>query len=163
MGRVDVRRAVQIGDGARHAQQPVVTAGREAQTLKRALEQLKGIVPDYHADLTKEGRLINDPWPTPGGSSGFDLAGVAVLNQKVEAVEMADGISLSVYPNPASERVSIVMNGSESTDAILFDINGRAVTTMTLHEGLNTVEISDLPQGVYMLRANGAVHKIIKK
>ena len=55
------------------------------------------------------------------------------------------------------------MSGSESVEAILFDINGRAVSTMTLHEGANTVEISNLPQGVYMLRTNGAVHKIIKK
>ena len=131
-------------------------------THVRIVDVVGSIDPEY-GTRDSEGRLINDPWPTPGGSSGFDLAGVAVLNQKVEAVDMADGISLSVYPNPASERVSIVLNGSESAEAILFDINGRAVSTVTLHEGQNTVEISNLPKGVYMLRTNGAVHKIIKK
>ena len=131
-------------------------------THVRIVDVVGSIDPEY-GTRDSEGRLINDPWPTPGGSSGFDLAGVAVLNQKVEAVDMANGISLSVYPNPASERVSIVLNGSESAEAILFDINGRAVSTVTLHEGQNTVEISNLPKGVYMLRTNGAVHKIIKK
>ena len=131
-------------------------------THVRIVDVVGSIDPQY-GTRDSEGRIINDPWPTPGAASGFDLAGVAVLKQPTQSIDMADGISLSVYPNPASDRISIAVSGTESAEATLFDINGRAVLTMTLHQGVNTLGVSQLQQGVYILRSGTAIHKIVKR
>ena len=131
-------------------------------THVRIVDVVGSIDPQY-GTRDSEGRIINDPWPTPGAASGFDLAGVAVLKQATQSIDMADGISLNVYPNPASDRISIAVSGTESAEATLFDINGRAVLTTTLHQGVNTLGVSQLQQGVYILRSGTAIHKIVKR
>ncbi len=110
------------------------------------------------------GHIINDPFPTISYSAGFDLDGIAVINQKTERIELAEnGVQMSVNPNPATDRICITLDNLENIDATMFDINGRAVKTFNLHNGANTIDISSLQNGVYMIRAAGSVTKIVKK
>ena len=110
------------------------------------------------------GHIVNDPFPTVSYSAGFDLDGIAVLNQKGEGIELAEnGTLISVSPNPATDRLCITLNSYESTEATLFDVSGRAVMTITLHNGANTVDINALQNGVYIIRAAGNVTKVVKK
>ena len=110
------------------------------------------------------GHIVNDPFPTVSYSAGFDLDGIAVLNQKGEGIELAEnGTLISVSPNPATDRLCITLNSYESTEATLFDVSGRAVMTITLHNGTNTVDINALQNGVYIIRAAGNVTKVVKK
>jgi hypothetical protein len=39
-----------------------------------------GSIDPRYGSIDSQGHLINDPWPTSGGTSGFDLDGVAALN-----------------------------------------------------------------------------------
>ena len=110
------------------------------------------------------GHIINDPFPTISYSAGFDLDGIAVINQKTERIELAEnGVQMSVSPNPATDHLCITLDNLESIDATLFDINGRAIKTIALHNGANTIDISMLPNGIYMIRVAGNTSKIIKK
>jgi len=54
------------------------------------------------------------------------------------------------------------VNLVSAATAELFDFSGRLVATFSLAEGSNTLNISALPAGVYMLRAAGIVQKIVK-
>ena len=110
------------------------------------------------------GHIINDPFPTITYSAGFDLDGIAVLNQKTERIELAEnGVQMSVYPNPATDRICVTLENLENIDATLFDMSGRAVKTLTLRNGANTIDISTLQNGIYLIRVAGSVTKIVKK
>ena len=110
------------------------------------------------------GHIINDPFPTITYSAGFDLDGIAVLNQKTERIELAEnGVQMSVYPNPATDRICVTLENLENIDATLFDMSGRAVKTLMLRNGDNTIDISTLQNGIYLIRVAGSVTKIVKK
>lgn len=72
-----------------------------------------------------------------------------------------DGKSLSinaVYPNPASDNITLSINNNSSTEAVIqiIDFNGRIVSTrkVTIQDGLTvkTFNVSDLTSGFYVLR-----------
>lgn len=76
-------------------------------------------------------------------------------------IEASEDVVLGLYPNPATSIVNVVAKAE--TEAILFDMAGRSVMSVTLREGRNTLDISSLQNGIYMLRTAGHVEKIIKK
>ena len=87
-----------------------------------------------------------------------------MLNQKTERIELAEnGVQMSVYPNPATDRICVTLENLENIDATLFDMSGRAVKTLTLRNGDNTIDISTLQNGIYLIRVAGSVTKIVKK
>lgn len=72
------------------------------------------------------------------------------------------GTTLRVYPNPATKML-YVSGVSESNTIQLFDISGRNVMTVPVNAGTATLDLAPLPQGIYILRADGAVRRIIKR
>jgi hypothetical protein len=42
-----------------------------------------GSITPAYATYDSQGNMVNDPWPTPYSSSGFDLDAVGVINQLV--------------------------------------------------------------------------------
>ena len=124
-----------------------------------------GSIDSQYASYDAYGHIVNDPWPTPFASSGFDLTGVAVLNEYVApqpiGIEDADFAVESVWPNPTTDRVSVT--ASRHASAVLYDQAGRRLMTLTLQQGRNTIDLSSCAAGVYMLRAEGSVTKIVKR
>lgn len=76
-------------------------------------------------------------------------------------IEASEDVVLGLYPNPATSIVNVIAKAE--TEAILFDMAGRSVMSVTLREGRNTLDLSSLQNGIYMLRTAGHVEKIIKK
>lgn len=67
-------------------------------------------------------------------------------------------LKLKVYPNPATQNVSIEVNGNSNTNALItvYDLNGRLMFSenkMVL-QGLNTLKInvSSLTKGIYLIK-----------
>jgi hypothetical protein len=54
---------------------------------------------------------------------------------------------INVYPNPAKDRV--VIEGIEAAEVNVYNALGQVVKTV---RGTNEIPVSDLPQGVYLLR-----------
>ncbi|MBK8585868.1 MAG: T9SS type A sorting domain-containing protein [Bacteroidetes bacterium] len=51
--------------------------------------------------------------------------------------------SISVYPNPASNQISFVIdNVNDGGIATLVDVTGRTITTQIINSGLNTMDVS---------------------
>jgi hypothetical protein len=107
------------------------------------------------------GHLINDPFPTTGASAGFDLDGVAVLNDGTTGIGAVAARAVRVYPNPADGRVSILASGVN--EAVVYDMTGRRVATVTLTDGMGEVNTSLLPAGIYMLRLGSEAVKLAVK
>ena len=91
-----------------------------------------------------------------------DVSYTAYFKAVGEGVESADGINVSLYPNPATESVTVKVSGLAGTVSLtLVDAMGREVMRQQLdgQQAAGTLlDVSKLTRGVYFLRlvdANG--------
>jgi type IX secretion system substrate protein len=110
-----------------------------------------GSIDSEYASFDTEGRTINDPWPTPFESSGFDLDAVGVINNSdntdiIETVKNQRGI---VYPNPAKMffRLKPDIDFERIT---LSTISGETVRDYEL-QSEDYFTIYSLPKGCYIV------------
>lgn len=84
-----------------------------------------------------------------------------------ESVQDVNIPQVSVYPNPASNMLNIETEGVGAFDFQLFDLTGRLVAEQKDAVGKASMEVSELTQGVYMLKViqNGksAIQKVVVK
>ena len=79
--------------------------------------------------------------------------------------------TVNVFPNPLSERASIIYNSTKSdiVTIALFDASGKQIITLlenqTLQTGVNTIELNakDLVTGIYFLKVQGREDNAIRK
>jgi hypothetical protein len=72
----------------------------------------------------------------------------------VNPVNMNSGIK--VYPNPATDAISIRVQKEGWNEATLSNSVGQVVSRITLATGENTLQVGQLPAGIYYLQAKGA-------
>ena len=84
-------------------------------------------------------------------------APVSVESEHIQAEPL-----LRVCPNPATEYIDVFVNQGDD-QAEIIDLNGKTVMTLQLKNEVNRILISELPKGMYMLRANGEVRKFVKQ
>lgn len=112
--------------------------------------------------VDSEGKPINDPYPTPFMSGGFDLDAVAAIHvagKWPQGISNIQGDDVHVSPNPATTHINISMKNA-GVQLVVVDVAGRV-----MHKNYNTpsverVDISNFPQGTYYLKitdANGVV------
>jgi hypothetical protein len=72
-------------------------------------------------------------------------------------------IELNIYPNPATDIVTIDgINANETV--IITDLSGRIVgRALPLHNGWQTINVSGLPSGVYLVRVGNNIGKLVKE
>jgi hypothetical protein len=127
----------------------------------RVVDVVGSINPQY-GTYDAYGHIINDPWPTPFEASGYDLTGVAVLHENTNTSGITEMMTVEgIWPNPTADRVNVSMR--HAAKGLLYDLTGRQVAAYSLREGLNTLDLTNLKNGVYMLRTEGSVSKIVKK
>ena len=56
-----------------------------------------------------------------------------------------------IYPNPASNVLSVSLPHNEAVDVQLFNMTGQLLMTKSI-SGTSTLDISSLPQGVYVVK-----------
>lgn len=70
----------------------------------------------------------------------------------------------TIYPNPASEKINVVLNGIEGeVSARIYDMRGAVVKFQMLTDRNNTIEITDLAPGVYMISIDDEKQPITKQ
>jgi len=75
---------------------------------------------------------------------------------------------LTVFPNPASETVTVNLDSETETSEIqIIDTYGKQIYQNSRYKFGNPIEISDLPSGIYIIRINdgktGCVQKFVKR
>ena len=91
------------------------------------LVDVVGSVNDSFGSRDSKGRLINDPWPTPFASSGFDLDAVAVVNGSLLKKEEQTLNGVRIYPSLARVNQPIQIKGQEGMSIEIFNQRGQAV------------------------------------
>ncbi|MBR3710438.1 MAG: T9SS type A sorting domain-containing protein [Bacteroidales bacterium] len=111
------------------------------------LVDVVGCVNPEYATYDSEGHIVNDSWPTPFPSSGFDLDAVGVIHD-VAHYSVGDQMSteMLVYPNPVHNILSV--NSEDVVSMTVFTLTGQQVLT----SDNNRMVVSMLPQGVYLVR-----------
>ena len=123
-------------------------------THVRVVDVVGSIDPQY-ATYDSEGHPVNDPWPTPFASSGFDLDAVGVIHDvehfpNPQGVDENDDMAISVYPNPAHDFITIRANNDLPLQSDLYSVTGQKVLSSTENE----INVSDLESGIYFVRIN---------
>lgn len=127
----------------------------------RIIDVVGSIDPQY-ATYDSNGNIVNDPWPTPFFSSGFDADAVGVihdvLHNALTDINVADRM---VYPNPFHD--FIVFDISGNADCAVYDIMGQIVIQKSLSSGVTRVATADLHPGCYVIRLIIDGHIVNKK
>ena len=132
---------------------------KNSVTHIRVIDVVGNINPEY-ATYDSEGHPVNDPWPTGFNTGGFDLDAIGVIHDLAHGVSSNESETVSVYPNPVRDRLSV--NGENIQSVEVFNLVGQKI--MTTEE--TSIDLSDLNEGVYFLRVvspSGTVTKRIVK
>ncbi len=103
--------------------------------------------------------VINDPWPTPFASGGFDLDAIAVINQSLAIITQMAKTKVEFFPNPAINFIKTTNTGNLQYK--IFGIEGKL-----LHEGVissDEIRLDQLSPGIYIIEIMGFERiKIVK-
>lgn len=120
-------------------------------THVRIVDVVGCIDPEY-ATYDCQGHPINDPWPTPFASSGFDLDAVGVIHDQAHTpgfgVEEHEDVMVAVYPNPAHDKLFVNAANIQRID--IFSVSGQLMISSMDNE----INVSDLEPGMYFARIN---------
>lgn len=73
----------------------------------------------------------------------------------------ANEISCKLYPNPFNDNLTI--DTENDGEAIIYSLTGNIVKRFTISNGSNSFNLSDLQRGMYTIKINNHVQKIIKR
>ena len=133
--------------------------------------------------------MLDVPGLEVSGSQDIDLndddivegIGITITEDGIFATDDVIGIcsvikedtNIIVYPNPTAGKLRIVLAQSPTgsadkrreaiTSVEIYDITGRTVGTHTCGRTDNTIDISNLPSGIYLLRVGNEMLKIVKQ
>jgi hypothetical protein len=109
-----------------------------------------GTIDPQYATYDQSSNAINDPYPTPFASGGFDLDAVGVINEAEAGLkEPNTSISFTLFPNPVTEGQALSVVCEETIISFsVYQSNGIEVYRGN-EQGLTSV---DLTTGVYMLQ-----------
>lgn len=75
--------------------------------------------------------------------------------------EITSQKKISVYPNPTSGIFHL--NLEKNSTVTLYDPSGKLMKTTEVAKGENKIDISGLPDGIYLLKSESESYKVIKK
>ena len=105
-----------------------------------------------HTSSDHLGQIINDPYPTPFSTGGFDLDAVAAINitgTNLNEIKISDA---NIFPNPASAKVFVTLK-SESiieSEIVLTDLAGKIILRQKAEKSTE-INISDFMPGLYFI------------
>ena len=116
-----------------------------------------GSINAMYGTKDNKGNLINDPFPTPYPSSGFDLDAVGVINSDYASIKEKE-MQFNIWPNPSNEQIYIELSTIEDIK-ILNSIGQQVYKTEGV--GQIKIDVSYLDRGIYFVRVNDSVQKIM--
>ena len=97
----------------------------------------------------------------PAGSTGNREYWAKWERAASTAVASLDAAALSIYPNPVVSGLLTVTNLSGSGRVEIYSVSGTLVASYSITGEQTVVDISALPTGSYIVKANGKTAKIL--
>ena len=109
-----------------------------------------GTLNPAYAQTDTRGQVINDQYPTPFPSGGFDLDAVGVMHMKgVSIGEKEDSRMFSVYPNPASDEIILKGIDLSYNSFQIINVAGTVLAQGELTD--NSINVEGYKSGYYYL------------
>jgi hypothetical protein len=121
-------------------------------THVKVIDVVGSINPDF-ASYDSFGNAVNDSFPTPFNSSGFDLQAVGVIHQETLVVRDIDGERVGIFPNPATD--ILYVNGVSNGNALIFDVSGKLLMEFRIN-GIAQIDVARLEAGAYFIEIRAA-------
>lgn len=115
-----------------------------------------GSIDSQYASYDAYGNIVNDPFPSPFYSSGFDLTGIGAIHFEQDtslAVNKLTTTAFKVYPTILDDHLTI--QSSIHFEYQLFSITGDLIDHGTGFSGETTLDIHSLKSGMYILVVEG--------
>lgn len=117
----------------------------------RIRDVVGSILPAY-ATYDSQGHIVNDPFPTPFSSCGFDLDAVGVIHFAPQGIEGNKAIELiRCYPNPVSGNIYISILGSQPVSVAITDISGRILFEQPWSSKTTSIDMGSFSDGFYLI------------
>ncbi len=87
---------------------------------------------------------------TTDGSATWELDSFLVYGYLKLGISEQNEISISVYPNPVTDVINVETGVEGSIN--IFSVNGQLLINEVVVRGVNTINLSDLRQGAYLLK-----------
>jgi hypothetical protein len=98
--------------------------------------------------LDHAGHAINDPYPSPFPSCGFDLDAVGVIHEAFESVSnLPSNCNLLIYPNPSNDFITIDQKVSANllAGADLATITGNVLFQLAITQSTTNISLAGIP------------------
>ena len=73
------------------------------------------------------GKIINDPFPSPFESGGFDLDAVAVVNGELLSIEQVAANQIQLLPNRVAKNEVVTVSGGENAEIEVVNVQGSII------------------------------------
>ena len=112
-----------------------------------------GSINTLYATYDKNNNIINDPWPTPFPSSGFDLDAVGIINETAVGIsEYEQPAPFKIYPNPVSSEFRIWSSEHIEYGSIkIINSLGEELMRTAFVNDTRTFDVSNLKSGIYFI------------
>lgn len=118
-----------------------------------------GSITSPYASYDSFGNAVNESFPTPFASCGFDLQAVGVIHQAELANNENEFSGLSFYPNPVVDYLYV--NGIEDAVVSVFDVSGKLVFSQD--DVQQPVDFRSLSTGFYLVELQSdSAKKVIR-
>lgn len=108
-----------------------------------------------------KGAWDNDKSPSVAMDAFIDYKTLSIADNKLEKVASK---GLKLYPNPTSSFITITIEDSSINSVSMYDLVGRNLKVFKDVKQLQSLNISDLPNGIYLMITNtNEQYRIIKK
>lgn len=123
-----------------------------------------GSIDSLYGTEDSQGNLINDPFPTPWESGGFDLDGLGVIHNQEELAEIHSNeeIAVKLYPNPSNGQFYIQNSASNPLKLMVFDQLGKLHHQEMIQSNLVLLDLN-LDSGIYWVQITDGVNSSTEK
>lgn len=94
-------------------------------------------------------------------SNGISYCDTVTINLATNIIENNLEKTFTIYPNPTTNELSIIGNHLSITETTIIDLAGRHMKT--INQNLHTINVADLPSGIYFIKLLTEEKTIIKK
>jgi hypothetical protein len=111
-----------------------------------------GSLDPKYARYDQDGRVINDPFPSPYPTGGFDLNAIAVLNQQQTGIaDHSIAKEWKLWPLPATDFIFLKNYADQNFSYHLYSADGRLIKSGK-GSGLISIDLKSFSSGIYFLK-----------
>jgi hypothetical protein len=114
----------------------------------RVIDVIGSISPEY-SSFDSQGHMVNDPYPTPFPTGGFDLDAIGVIHERPQSVENTGISQIRIFPNPCNENFNIYTSANSTLE--IYDFSGNFIKSVEI-QGYSKINLEDLTSGFYSLK-----------